>query len=53
MAKSVSLEKGASFAFEYTKHCFGAFVFYSVIIGSVCGLRQIVVENKDTILFEI
>jgi hypothetical protein len=53
VAKSVSLEKGTRFASEYTKHCIGAFVFYSMVLGSVCGLRQMVVENKDTILFEL
>lgn len=53
MAKQASIELNLSYPSLYVRHCAKAFGFYSGVLGATFGLRQLVIQNKDTILFEL
>jgi hypothetical protein len=53
IAKSVAIDTNSSYRKAYLKHCFKAFSFYSFVLATTFGLRQFVVDHKDSILFEL
>jgi hypothetical protein len=52
-AKSVAIDTDSSYRRAYVNHCLKAFGFYSIVLATTFGLRQFVVDNKDSILFEL
>lgn len=52
-AKQLSIDTGVGYGRAYVGQCVKAFGFYSVVLASTFGLRQLVVDHKDTILFEL
>ena len=53
LSRELSLESGRSFRMEYLKHCLRAFTMYAGVLGLTFGMRQLVYQNKDRILFDI
>ena len=53
LSKETSLERGTSFRKEYIKHCSKAMIFYSGIVGCTFGMRHVIYQHKDRILFDL
>ena len=53
MAKERSLELNTRYLTEYVLHCSKATVFYSGVLSSTFGMRHLIAENKDRLLFDM
>ena len=53
LSKERSLELGTSYRIEYLKHCSKALVFYSGILGCTFGMRHLIYQHKDRLLFDL
>ena len=52
-AKEVSLLRGTSFLAEYLLYCSKSCVFYAGVLSCTFGMRHLISENKDRLLFDM
>ena len=53
ISKERSIEMKTSYLREYILHCSKAVCFYTGILSCTFGMRHLVAENKDRILFDL